>query len=184
MDKLPQIIARETIERHICIIRGHKVMLDSDLAELYDVTTGRLNEQVKRNMDRFPDDFAFQLTQEEFEILMSQNARSSSGHGGRRKLPWVFTEHGILMLSSVLRSDRAVQVNIAIMRTFVQMRESMASHKELSARIDDIEKNYDARFKAIFDAIRKLMEPPPGPRKRPIGYIYPATDGDRPDETP
>ena len=162
----------DTLERRICILRNQKVMLDQDLATLYEVTTGRLNEQVKRNIDRFPEDFAFQLTQEEFEILMSQSAISSSGHGGRRKLPWAFTEHGILMLSSVLRSNRAVQVNITIMRAFVRMREVMASHKELAERIDNMEQEYDARFKAVLDALRALMKPEPS-SKRPIGYIWP-----------
>ena len=171
-----KVIPDEALERRICVVRGHKVMLDHQLASLYEVTTARLNEQVKRNMTRFPEDFAFQVDENELEILMSQNAISrASGHGGRRKLPWAFTEHGILMLSSVLRSDRAVQVNIAIMLTFVRMREAMAGHKDLAHRIDEIEQKYDARFKAVFDAIRSLMQPPPA-AKRPIGYIYPEGD--------
>ena len=171
MSKGHELIPLKTIERRIYVMRDQKVMLDRDLAELYDVTTGRLNEQVKRNLARFPDDFAFQLSQEEFEILISQNAISSSGHGGRRKLPWAFTEHGILMLSSVLRSERAVQVNIAIMRAFVKMREVMLSHKELARRLDEMELKYDSQFKAVFDALRRLMAPPNPKNKHPIGYI-------------
>lgn len=171
MAQAQHLIPLETIERRIYIIRGHKVMLDFDLADLYGVTTSRLNEQVKRNIERFPEDFAFQLTREEFETLMSQIAISNMGRGGRRKLSWAFTEHGILMLSSVLRSEQAVQVNIAIMRAFVRMREVMISHKDMARRINDMERKYDAQFKAVFDAIRRLMEPPAPPQKRPIGYI-------------
>jgi hypothetical protein len=173
MNRSLKILPDESIERRICVIRGHNVMLDSDLAALYGVTTGRLNEQVKRNRARFPEDFAFQLDQREFEILLSQNAIPNEAHGGRRTRPWAFSEHGILMLSSVLRSERAVQVNIAIMRTFVRMQEAMTSHRELARRIDEIEQKYDARFKAVFDAIGKLMEPPSVPPKRPIGYVHP-----------
>ncbi|MDP2620289.1 MAG: ORF6N domain-containing protein [Hyphomicrobiales bacterium] len=172
MNKSVKIIPEAMIERRIHVIRGHNVMLDSDLAALYKVTTAALNQAMGRNKDRFPEDFAFQLTSEEFQFLISQNVISSSGHGGRRKIPWVFTEHGILMLSSVLRSKQAARVNIAIMRTFVRMREAMASHKELALRIDEIEQKYDARFKAVFDAIRSLMEPPPVPQEKPIGYIH------------
>lgn len=177
MSQTQHLVPLETIERRIYVIRGHKVMLDFDLAELYDVTTTRLNEQVKRNIERFPEDFAFQLTREEFDALMSQIAISNTGRGGRRKLSWAFTEHGILMLSSVLRSEQAVQVNIAIMRAFVRMREVMISHKDMARRIDDIERKYDTQFKAVFDAIRRLMEPPAPPKKRSIGYIIHDDDG-------
>lgn len=170
MSNADQLIPLETIERRILQIRDHKVMLDKDLAELYGVTTARLNEQVKRNIGRFPNDFAFQLTQKEFDLLMSQIATSNTGRGGRRKLPWVFTEHGILMLSSVLRSEQAIQANIAIMRTFLRMREVMLSHKEMAQRIDDMELKYNAQFKAVFDAIRKLLASPQE-KKNPIGYI-------------
>jgi len=170
MTQTPQLISFKSIERRIYVMRDHNVMLDSDLAELYGVSTSRLNEQVKRNLNRFPEDFAFQLTKDEFDFLISQNATSNTGRGGRRKLPWTFTEHGALMLSSVLRSERAAQANIAIMRAFVQMREAIASRKELARRLDDIERKYDGNFKAVFDAIRKLMEPPPLPKKRPIGF--------------
>ena len=116
------LLPLESIEKIIYIIRGHRVMLDSDLAELYGVTTAALNQAVKRNIGRFPEDFAFQLAEDEFTSLISQIVTSKTGRGGRRKLPWAFTEHGILMLSSVLRSERAVQVNIQIMRTFTRMR--------------------------------------------------------------
>jgi hypothetical protein len=176
MAQARQIIPLESIERRIYVIRGHNVMLDFDLAELYGVTTSRLNEQVKRNIERFPEDFAFQLSREAFDALMSQIAISNTGRGGRRKLSWAFTEHGILMLSSVLRSEQAVQVNIAIMRAFVRMREVMISHKEMARRIDDMERKYDTQFKAVFDALRRIMEPPDPPKKRRIGYIIPEQD--------
>ena len=160
----------EFVERRIFLIRGQKVMVDFHLAQLYGVTTRRLNEQVQRNLDRFPEDFAFQLDDHEFESLMSQIATSKGGRGGRRKLPWAFTEHGILMLSSVLRSDRAVQVNIAIMRAFVRLRQMLVGHKDLARKLDQMEKKYDAQFKAVFDAIRKLMAPPPPKSRRQIGF--------------
>lgn len=145
-------------------------MLDSDLAELYEVPTRRLNEQVKRNITRFPADFMFQLTDKEADNLRSQIATSSSAHGGRRYLPFVFTEQGVAMLSSVLNSERAVQVNIAIMRAFVKLREMIASHKDLARKLDSLEKKYDAQFKIVFDAIRELMKPPEKP-KRKIGFL-------------
>lgn len=161
------IIPLERVASRIYLIRDQKVMLDSDLAELYDVTTGRLNEQVKRNIDRFPEDFAFQLTKGEFENLMSQNAISSSGYGGRRKPPWVFTEHGTLMLSSVLRSDRAAQINIAIMRTFVRLREVLATHKDVARKIEE----HDRHIANLYDHVNRLLQPPDSP-KRKIGYIW------------
>lgn len=144
-------------------------MLDADLAELYGVTTKRLNEQVKRNSDRFPEDFMFVLTREEADILRSQFATSKTGRGGRRYRPLAFTEQGVAMLSSVLRSDRAVQVNVAIMRAFVKLREILASHQDLARRLDEMEQRYDANFKTVFDAIRRLMQPPEKPRRR-IGF--------------
>lgn len=164
------VVPAEQIERKIYLIRGHKVMLDSDLAELYEVPTRRLNEQVKRNITRFPADFMFQLTDKEADNLRSQIATSSSAHGGRRYLPFVFTEQGVAMLSSVLNSERAVQVNIAIMRAFVKLREMIASHKDLARKLDSLEKKYDAQFKIVFDAIRELMKPPEKP-KRKIGFL-------------
>jgi len=163
------LVPVEIIEKKIYLIRGHKVMLDVDLAELYNVQTRRLNEQVKRNMSRFPADFMFQLTAEEAENLRSQIAISSSGHGGRRYLPYVFTEQGVAMLSSVLNSERAVQVNITIMRAFVKLRDMIASHKDLAKKLDNLEKKYDAQFKVVFDAIRQLMAPAVS-RKGKIGF--------------
>jgi len=164
-------IPQERIERRILLIRGQKVMLDANLAELYGVTTKRLNEQVRRNIDRFPDDFMLKLTREEVEALRSQFATSSSW-GGRRYNPLAFTEQGVAMLSGVLRSQRAVQVNIAIMRAFVKLREMLASHRDLARRLDEMEKKYDAQFKVVFDAIRELMKPPEKPRPR-IGFRAP-----------
>ena len=144
-------------------------MLDQDLAALYGVGTKVLNQAVSRNTGRFPEDFMFRLTHEEFENLKSHIVTSS--WGGRRSPPYAFTEQGVAMLSTVLRSEQAIQVNVAIMRAFVRMREAMISHKDLARRIDDMEGKYDAQFKAVFDAIRRLMEPPVSPKKRPIGYI-------------
>ena len=144
-------------------------MLDSDLAELYNVETKILVRAVKRNIDRFPAHFMFQLSKEEFDDLRCQIG-TSSDWGGRRYPPYAFTEQGVAMLSSVLRSKRAIQVNIAIMDTFVRLRDAIASHKELARRLDDLERKYDGNFKMVFEAIRKLMEPPPLPKKRPIGF--------------
>ena len=158
------------IERRIYLIRGQKVILDSDLAELYRVPTKRLNEQVTRNMNRFPEDFMFQLDGGEAETLRSQIATSNDRRGGRRYLPRVFTEQGVAMLSSVLRSERAVLVNIAIVRAFVHLRKLLASHEDLARKLEAMERRYDAQFKAVFDVIRKLMEPPSEERKRAIGF--------------
>lgn len=166
----------ERIERQIFLIRGHKVMLDSDLAELYAETTTRLNQQVRRNMDRFPEDFAFQLTQEELDALMLQIATSKTGRGGRRKLPWVFTEQGVAMLSSVLRGGRAVLVNIAIMRAFVRLREMLATHKGLARKMADLEREQKAQGRQItevFSAIQKLLEPPKDKPRRAMGFQAP-----------
>ncbi len=164
------LIPIERIERMILLIRGLKVMLDSDLAELYGVTTKRLNEQVRRNLSRFPADFVFQLTESESDLLRSQIATSKIGRGGRRYLPYVFTEQGVAMLSSVLSSERAIKVNIEIMRAFVRLRQILSSNKELSRRLDELEKKYDAQFRVVFDAIRQLMTPSE-PKKRPIGFL-------------
>jgi hypothetical protein len=150
------IVPIEVIERKIYLIRREKVMLDSDLAKLYGVTTKRLNEQVRRNLKRFPLDFMFQLNEEETEILRSQIATSRFQHGGRRYLPYVFTEQGVAMLSSVLNSERAILVNVEIMRTFVKLRKMITSHAELAKKLDALEKKYDAQFKIVFDAIREL----------------------------
>jgi hypothetical protein len=162
------LIPAERIERAILLVRGHKVMLDSDLASLYGVETRRLVEAVKRNIQRFPDDFMFQLNQEEFDNLRSQFATSSSW-GGRRYAPYAFTEQGVAMLSSVLRSPRAVAVNVEIMRAFVRLRGMLGSHADLARKLDALERKYDAQFKVVFDAIRQLMAPPAPPRK-PIGF--------------
>jgi len=146
-------------------------MLDSDLAELYGVTTFNLNKAVKRNMDRFPQDFMFQLTADEAKVLRFQIGMSKSkGRGGRRYLPYVFTEQGVAMLSSVLRSKRAVRVNVEIMRTFVRLRQLLSSHADLARKLETMEKKYDAQFKVVFDAIRRLMTPPEA-KKRKIGFL-------------
>jgi hypothetical protein len=167
---MSSIIPIERIEKKVLFLRGEKVMLDSDLAELYEVTTFNLNKAVKRNLDRFPEDFMFQLRKEEFKALRFQTGMSKpSGRGGRRYLPYAFTEQGIAMLSSVLHSKRAVRVNIQIMRAFVRLREMIASNKELAKRLIELEKKYDAQFKVVFDAIRELMTPPTTQRRR-IGF--------------
>ena len=164
----PPLLA-ENIFRRILTVRGHRVMLDADLAELYDVPTKAFNQAIQRNMNRFPADFMFQLTEEEFAGLRSQFVTSKKGRGGRRYLPYVFTEQGIAMLSGVLNSHRAVQVNIAIMRAFVRMRRMLVSHEELARKVAAIEGKYDSQFRVVFDAIRALMEPPKTPRQR-IGF--------------
>jgi len=175
--RLPQVIGMvnkkslisvDRIEKAILLIRGQKVMLDADLAELYGVETKVLVQAVKRNLDRFPEDFMFQLSQEEFAILRSQIV-TSSDWGGRRYRPYAFTEQGVAMLSSVLRSRRAIQVNIEIMRAFIRLRQMLASHVELARKLDALEKKYDAQFKQVFEAIRQLMAPPE-PKRRPIGF--------------
>jgi hypothetical protein len=166
-EQLP--IPVELIERRIYLIRGHKLMLDADLAELYGVETKVLTRAVRRNIERFPEDFMFQLSAAEFANLRFQFGTSSSW-GGRRYRPYAFTEQGVAMLSSVLHSKRAVQVNIGIMRAFVRLREMLAAHKDLARKLDKMEKKYDAQFRVVFDAIRKLMNPPPEKPLRPIGF--------------
>jgi hypothetical protein len=161
------IILKEVIENKILLIRGQKVMLDFHLAQLYEVETKALKRAVKRNNGRFPDDFVFQLTKEEWENLRYQFG--ASNWGGTRYLPLAFTEQGIAMLSSVLHSERAVRVNVEIMRTFVRLREIIASHKDLARKLEELEKKYDAQFKIVFDALRQFMIPPEIP-KRPIGF--------------
>jgi hypothetical protein len=163
-------ISAEVVVTKILFIRGKKVMWDRDLAALYGVSTMRLNEQVKRNKDRFPDDFMFQLTKEEARNLISHFAISS--WGGRRKLPYVFTEQGVAMLSSVLHSKRAIQVNIAIMRAFVKLREVLLTHKELAKKLEELERKYqlhETDIQAIFEVIKRLLEPPPEPPKPRFG---------------
>lgn len=154
------IIPAEIIEKKIYFLRKKKVMLDSDLAELYGVQTKVLNQAIKRNFDRFPDDFMFQLTKDEYILLRSQIVTLKQGRGQHRKyLPFVFTEQGVAMLSSVLNSKRAIYVNIQIMRTFVKLRELLASHKELADRLSELEQKYDTQFKMVFEAIYQLMTP-------------------------
>jgi hypothetical protein len=156
----------QNVESKIYIIRGKKVMLDEDLAKLYEIPTMRLNEQVRRNLKRFPSDFMFILSDQELNNLISQFAISSASHGGRRKPPLAFTEQGIAMLSSVLRSDRAIDVNIAIMRAFIRMREVLISHQELESRIIELEQKYDGKFNIVFDALRKLITTDQKPLKK------------------
>ena len=155
------LVPVEKIERIILQIRGQKVILDRDLAALYGVENKRLKEQVRRNIERFPEDFMFVLTPLEFTILRSQNATSTTdSHGGTRYPPMAFTEQGVAMSSSVLRSKRAVRVNIEIMRTFVRLRRILASHAYLARRLEEMEKKYDVQFRVVFDAIHQLMQPP------------------------
>jgi hypothetical protein len=171
------IVPVERIEHSILLIRGQKVMLDSDLAALYVVETKALNRAVRRNPDRFPEDFMFQLTAEEFQILRSQTGTStlryqfgtSNGRGGRRYRPYAFTEQGVAMLSSVLNSRRAILVNVEIMRAFVRLRTLLVSNAELARKLDALERRYDAQFKVVFDAIRELMAPPQ-PKRRRLGF--------------
>ncbi|MCG3111249.1 MAG: ORF6N domain-containing protein [Candidatus Manganitrophus sp. SB1] len=163
-------IPTEVIEQKIYFIRGHKVMLDGDLAKLYGVPTKRLNEQVRRNIKRFPPDFMFQLTADEAKFLRSQNATLKTGRGQHLKyLPYAFTEQGVAMLSSALNSERAIEVNILIMRTFVKLREMIASHKDLVKKLDELEKKYDEQFQVVFEAIRQLMAPPENTNRK-IGF--------------
>jgi ORF6N domain len=163
----PQVLAGR-----ILVIRGQRVVLDSDLALLYEVETKRFNEQIRRNLARFPPDFMFQLTDEEFESLRSQIATSNKGRGGRRYLPFAFTEHGAIMAASVLNSERAVQMSVYVVRAFVQLRELMVDHKVLADKLDALERrvsHHDNSLVALIDAIRALTEQPK-PVKRPIGF--------------
>ncbi|MFA6431171.1 MAG: ORF6N domain-containing protein [Candidatus Margulisiibacteriota bacterium] len=162
------IIPAERIEKAIYFIRKQKVMLDKDLAELYGVKTKVLAQAVKRNYERFPADFMFKLNAQEAAILRSQIVTSS--WGGRRYLPYAFTEQGVAMLSSVLNSKRAVRVNIQIMRTFTRLRQILSTHKDILFKINEMEKTYDAQFKIVFDALRQLIEPPIKPKRR-IGFV-------------
>ena len=158
------------VEQRIFLIRGQNVMLDFAIAELYGVATGALNRAVKRNADRFPADFMFQLSDKESDNLRCQIGISSGWGGRRRSSPYAFTEQGIAMLSSVLRSPRAVQVNIAIMRAFVRLREMLMSNADLARKLLTLENKYDAQFRIVFDAIRELMEGPPPSQKPRIGF--------------
>jgi hypothetical protein len=158
-------IQLDQIQNMIYVIRGQRVMLDSDLAKLYGVETKRINEQVKRNMERFPEDFMFNLTSDEYEILRSQIATSSSKHGGRRYQPLVFTENGVAMLSTVLNSKKAIQVNIAIMRIFTKLRSFLVLEKELVNRMGNLEKNTAEVFKVVFEKLDVLDQQLPSQRK-------------------
>ncbi len=164
------IITTNAIARNIHVLRGFKVMLASDLAELYQVETFNLNKAVQRNRDRFPADFMFQLTKVEYDALRFQSGMLKQGRGAHSKyLPYAFTEQGVAMLSSVLRSKRAVLVNIEIMRTFARLRQLLSTNRDLTRRLDALEGKYDKQFKVVFDAIRSLMAPPE-PKQRPIGF--------------
>ena len=163
------LISSDTLTGSILVIRGHKVMLDADLAALYGVETKALNQAVRRNIERFPDDFMFQLTSDEMENLRSQTVTASSW-GGRRTRPYAFTEQGVAMLSSVLKSPRAIQVNIEIMRAFVRLRQMVTSNADLARKLNALERKYDGQFKIVFAAIREFTEPAPKKKGRPIGF--------------
>lgn len=165
-----QAIAADAIQNAIRLHQGHKVMLDFDLAALYCVTTGHLNRAVKRNASRFPPDFMYRVASQDAVHLICQSGISKAMRGGRRKPILAFTQEGVAMLSSVLRSERAALVNIEIMRAFVRLRSLLAAHADLSRRLDDLEERYDEQFRAVFDAIRELMIPPDPPRKQ-IGFV-------------
>lgn len=172
MAKTKAIVSVEKIESRILLIRGHRVMLDADLAEVYGTTTKALNQAVKRNSDRFPDDFMFQLTVEEVQNLRSQIVTSKQGRGGPRYRPYAFTEHGAIMLASVLNSSVAVQASVAVVRAFVRLREILTAHKELAKKLTQLEERieeHDQEIIAIFEAIRQLMAPEETTSKR-IGF--------------
>ena len=164
------LISSENLASPILVIRGQKVMLDSDLAALYGVETKVLNQAVRRNIERFPEDFMFQLTSDEAERLRSQSVTSKSGRGGRRTAPYAFTEQGVAMLSSVLSSPSAIRVNIEIMRAFVRLRQMATSNADLARKLNALERKYDGQFKIVFAAIRELTEPPIKKRSRRIGF--------------
>ena len=169
---MPSARKIDNLESAIYLIRGQRVMLDADLAAIYRVTTKRLNEQLKRNPNRFPEDFAFQLTIEELTDLRSQFATSSL-HGGRRYRPWVFTEHGAIMLASVLNSDIAVQASVRVVRAFVRLREMVAANAQLAVKLEELERRLDSHDEAIVDlfaALKRLLEPPGPKKKREIGF--------------
>lgn len=168
-DRKQSLVPHERIENLIILVRGQKVMLDQDLATLYGVETRKLVQAVKRNIDRFPEDFMFQLTKDEFDLLRSQIVTSKQ-RGGRRYPPYAFSEQGVAMLSSVLNSKLAIHVNIEIMRAFVRLRKMIASHVELSRKFEKLEKKYDSKFKVIFDILKRLMESPDN-KKHPIGFL-------------
>jgi hypothetical protein len=172
------LVAIEAIASRIVVLRGQRVMLDADLAALYGVPTGRFNEAVRRNLARFPQDFMFQLTEEEQAALRSQFAISNIGRGGRRYLPYAFTEHGALMAAMVLNSPRATEVSVYVVRAFVELRDTLVAHRELAKRLDELESRlqrklatHDQAIAGILDAIRQLMAPPEPSKKRRIGFV-------------
>ena len=165
---MKSLIPEEVIDSKIYLIQGHKVMLDKDLAVIYGVKPIRLREQVKRNTERFPADFMFQLNEQEIDLMVSQNAIPSRKHLGGYQ-PYVFTEQGVAMLATVLKSETAIQANIAIMRAFVRLRQMLASNADLARKLATLESKYDAQFRVVFDAIRELMAPPV-PKRRKIGF--------------
>ena len=167
-DIVPQVLS----ESEILMIRGHRVILDDALARVYGVTTARLNQQFRRNRERFPEDFAFELGFKEYRALMLQNA-TSKGRGGRRKPPIAFTEHGAIMAASVLNSAVAVKASVFVVRTFVRLRSMLAAHRDLARKVEALERKYDSQFKSVFDAIRALMEPPEGPEPKRINGFKP-----------
>jgi phage regulator Rha-like protein len=164
-----EMIPIERIENKIFFIRSEKVMLDSDLAELFGVETKNLNRAVKRNLDRFPSEFMFQLKYQELAALRFQIGTSNDGRGGRRTLPYAFTEHGTIMLATVLNSHVAVQTSIQIVKAFVRLRQLLSTHKDLARKLTEMENKYDVQFRVVFDAIRELMAPPV-PKRRKIGF--------------
>ena len=171
-DRTISVIPDERIFNKIFLIRGKKAMLDSDLANLYGVSTKVFNQAVKRNIRRFPEDFMFQLTEQEVEILKSQIVTSNNGRGGRRYKPFAFTEQGVAMLSSVLNSERAIQVNIQIIRSFVRIRQLVATNEQLARKLRELEKRYDSQFKQVFRVITKLMVPEVDPKaEEKIGFL-------------
>lgn len=178
MSKQITVLAKR-VDSKITIIRGQRVILDTDLAELYGVEVRQLNQQVKRNSRRFPDDFAFQLTAEEAANLRSQNVISSSGHGGRRYLPSAFTEHGAIMAASILNSERADEMSLFVVRAFIRMREALAANQQIIAKLSELERKvegHDSDIQDLIEAIRELMEPPPSSNRR-IGFTLSGGSG-------
>jgi len=172
----PQQALAIPVESRILVLRSHKVILDTDLAELYGVTVKRLNEQVKRNEERFPADFMFQLSTQEHEDLRSQFATSKTGRGGRRYPPYAFTEHGAIMAATVLNSERAVEMSVFVVRAFVRLREILANNQELAAKVDELERRldtHDASIQDLIEAIKELMAPEPATGRK-IGFNLPA----------
>jgi hypothetical protein len=175
------IVAAKKVDSKILALRGHRVILDADLAELYGVQVRHLNQQVKRNAKRFPPAFRFQLSPQEFQILRSQNVISSEGHGGTRYRPYAFTEHGAIMAATVLNSERAIEMSVFVVLAFVRMRRAIAANRQVLAKLAEVERRletHDADIQGLMDAIRELINPPDPPRRR-IGFETPAGPGSR-----